>query len=108
MSKLCMIYVTVPSEEEGVQLVKGLLSQKLIACGTVSPPVTSLYVWQDNIQNDQERVIWLKTPVYLQDSVKAYLAQHHSYTLPFVAIFTPSVSDALAKWAQTACIQPEG
>jgi periplasmic divalent cation tolerance protein len=102
-----MIYLTVPSEEEGSRLIQGLLGHQLIACGTISPPVTSFFIWEDNIQNDTERVLWLKTPLSLQQQVIQYLTQNHSYTLPFIAVFTPSVSQEIAQWAEKACLSSE-
>ena len=102
-----MIYLTVPSEEEGARLIQGLLTHQLIACGTMSPPVTSFFIWEDKIQSDTERVLWLKTPLSLQPQVIHYLTQHHSYTLPFIAVFIPSVSEEIAQWAEKACLPSE-
>lgn len=98
MEKACVVYVTTPSEEEGQKLIQGLLDQHLIACGLIVPGATSFFIWQGQIQQEKEVVLWLKAASSHQQAIQDYIQAHHSYELPFVAFFDPLVSPELASW----------
>ena len=56
-----VVLTTVATEEEGLKLVRGLLDQRCIACGTLLPGARSLYRWEGKIADEREVVILLKT-----------------------------------------------
>jgi periplasmic divalent cation tolerance protein len=74
-----MAFVTVPNEELGKKLARGLLEKKLVACVNIIPGVKSLYEWEGKIEEDQELLLMIKTRTSLVAQVAAYVKENHSY-----------------------------
>jgi periplasmic divalent cation tolerance protein len=77
------IYVTVSSEAEGKEIAKKLLEQRLIACANLFP-ISSLYYWENKLQEDSEFAIIMKTRSKLIDQLIAELKKIHSYDIPCI------------------------
>ena len=77
-----VVLTTVASDEEAVRFVRELLERRLIACGTLLPGGRSLYRWQDQIADEQEVVILLKTRSARLDSLRAAFTELHPYRVP--------------------------
>jgi periplasmic divalent cation tolerance protein len=73
---------TTPSVDEGRALVRKLVEQRLIACGTVIPGGTSIYRWKDAIEETPEAVVLMKTRVERWDALKTAFPALHSYQVP--------------------------
>ncbi len=80
--KAVVVLTTVASAEEGAALVRALLEQRLIACGTLLPGARSMYRWEGKVADEQEVVILLKTRPALLGALEAAFAKTHPYTLP--------------------------
>lgn len=52
--KYSVAYVTVPSTDDGKTLAHGLVKGKLAACVNIIPQVTSIYEWENKINEDSE------------------------------------------------------
>lgn len=77
-----VVLTTVGSEDAAERLVRALLDERVIACGTALPGARSLYRWQGAIADDREVVLLLKTvPGRLPDLVRAF-TRHHPYEVP--------------------------
>lgn len=102
-SHLALVTVTwtVPSEDEGRRLVHSLLDERLVACGQVGAPITSIYRWDDELREEVEHPVTCKTVAPLADRVVAFVAEHHSYDVPEVLV-TPVLasSPAYAEWVR--------
>lgn len=83
-----MIYVTTGSEEEAKKIGKALLNKHLVACANLIPAVRSLYRWKDQIEDDQEVLMILKTHKDRYNEVETTVKEHHSYECPEI-IATP-------------------
>ena len=80
----CMIYVTTSTREEAVGIARQLVESRLAACANVLPAVTSVYWWQDALQEDSEAVLIVKTRRDLVGEVTAKVKELHSYDCPCV------------------------
>ena len=78
------LYVTHPSREEAVRLARLLVEEKLVACASVSQPVTSVYAWEGAILEDTEVVLTAKTQSHLFDRVRARVTELHPYDCPCI------------------------
>ena len=45
---------TFPSKEDALRMIESLLHHKLIACGQISSPVESIYLWKNQIKKEIE------------------------------------------------------
>jgi periplasmic divalent cation tolerance protein len=77
-----IVMTTVASPDEAVQLIRTLLDQRLIACGTLLPGARSLYRWEGKVADEQEVVVLLKTRSARLDLLETAFADVHPYKLP--------------------------
>src|SRR5690349_12387335 len=78
---------TFASNAAAVGVVKSLLDQRLIACGTLVPGGRSIYRWQEKVQEDAETVVLFKTARSCVDRLKTALVEIHPYTTPELLVF---------------------
>ncbi len=78
---------TVATEADAEALVRALLEDDLIACGTLLPRARSLYRWDGEITDESEVVILLKTVAARLDEIGRAFAEHHSYEVPELLVF---------------------
>ncbi|HUR92070.1 MAG TPA: divalent-cation tolerance protein CutA [Gemmatimonadaceae bacterium] len=77
-----VVLTTVASEEEGLKLVRSLLDQRVIACGTLLPGARSLYRWEGKIADEREVVILLKTRSGTISALEKAFGELHPYKVP--------------------------
>ncbi len=77
-----VVFVTVPSEKEGVFLGRTLVEQRLVACATLIPNVRSIFQWEGSISEEQECLLVLKSRTEVYDALEAAVKAHHSYDVP--------------------------
>jgi periplasmic divalent cation tolerance protein len=78
---------TVGSTDDAEHLVRALLSERLIACGTLLPSARSLYHWEGEITEEAEVVILLKTVAARLDAIGEAFGLHHPYDVPELLVF---------------------
>lgn len=83
-AELRFLYATVPTREEGLELARKLVEEQLVACGNVLGPMTSVYRWQGQLEQNDEFVLLLKTRAELVEAVLRRVAELHSYECPCV------------------------
>jgi len=99
MSEYILVHLTTSSEVEAKKIIRFLLDKKLIACATIIPNVTSLYLWKGEIEEETEVEVQLKTKDILFDKVRSLIEKHHSYQTPqILKIPISSANKAYLKW----------
>lgn len=79
-----IVLVTAGSEEEAHKIARGLVKGMLAACVNIVPGITSIYRWQEEIQEDREWLLVVKTRQDVLDEVIRQVQALHSYDLPEV------------------------
>ena len=79
-----MVLATVPDAEVGKRLARSLLQERLIACASLVPGVTSLYRWEGEVQEEDEILVVMKTRSELVPRLIARIPELHPYELPEV------------------------
>ncbi|XP_026763579.1 protein CutA homolog [Galleria mellonella] len=77
--KYSVAYVTVPSLEVGKTIGHGLVKNKLAACVNIIPQVTSIYEWKDEINEDNELLLMIKTRTSQVDKLSEFVRSNHPY-----------------------------
>lgn len=73
--------MTCGSKKEAHTIATALLQNKLIACANMFP-VSSVYTWKQNIQEDEEYAAFLKTKKSKVPQVIEEVKRMHSYEVP--------------------------
>jgi periplasmic divalent cation tolerance protein len=82
LTGLRVVLVTVPSAAVAESLVDALLTEGLIACGTITQPVTSIYRWQGETERASEVLVIMKTTDAAVPALMARVPELHPYDVP--------------------------
>jgi len=97
--KISFFYIPVGSAEEANALGKMAVENKLAACSNIFP-IQSMYPWNDQLQQDHEFVLILKTFPALNAELQALIEKHHSYKVPCILHWEGEVNEAYGKWME--------
>lgn len=73
---------TCPSLEVAQSLADALVGERLAACVSLLPGLTSTYVWQGQLQREAEVLLLIKTTAACWPALLQRLLQLHPYELP--------------------------
>ncbi|MFZ4099672.1 MAG: divalent-cation tolerance protein CutA [Chlamydiia bacterium] len=94
-----VILWTAAQEQEALTIIRALVEQHLIACGTVLPGARSIYCWQGKIEESQEVQCILKTEEGHQERVLETIRKMGSYSNPeFLCLPVEWASPEYAQW----------
>jgi periplasmic divalent cation tolerance protein len=79
-----MIYITTSSPDEALKIGRAVVADRLAACANVLPGVTSVFWWQNEVQEGAETSLILKTRSDLVERLTARVKALHSYDCPCV------------------------
>jgi len=96
---MIIVLITVPDYAEGEALAGKIVSAKLAACVQILPPMTSVYVWEGEIQNELENLLLIKTLPDKYAELELFIAENHSYDIPeIIALDAEKVSEKYRSW----------
>jgi len=82
-----VVLTTVSSVEDARRLVQALVHERVIACGTILPAATSIYRWKNEMKEESEAVVLLKTDASRWDALVAEVRARHPYEVPELLAF---------------------
>jgi periplasmic divalent cation tolerance protein len=77
-----VVIVTASNKEEAVTIVRSLLKERLIACANIVGPVSSLFWWQERIDEENEFLVFMKSHKSLFKRISKRVTEIHSYDVP--------------------------
>ncbi len=103
--KIIIIYVTYPSLEVAKEISQALLNKKLVACSNIFP-ITSMYWWNQSIENEEEYVAVYKTKKELFPFLEKEIKTLHPYEVPCIAYWKIKANKEYKKWIFDATKNP--
>ena len=76
-----IIQTTCANKKEAKKIAQILVKKKLAACVQISK-VTSIYMWENKLCVDKERLLFIKTKNKNFKKIKRKIKENHSYDLP--------------------------
>jgi len=73
---------TCPDRDTAEDLAASLVADRLAACVSIIPGVTSVYAWKDEVHKDEEFVLLIKTRDDVYPALEEAIRQRHPYELP--------------------------
>ena len=93
------IFITVGSAEEGENIGKALVEERLIACVNIIPGIRSIFHWEGKICDEEELLLIAKSKEGLFHKIKERVIELHSYDVPeIIALPIPWGSEDYLKW----------
>ena len=77
-----VVLTTVGSVEDARTLVRALVRERVIACGTILPAGTSIYRWNSELKEEQEVMVVMKTVDARWPSLETAIKARHPYVVP--------------------------
>ncbi|MBI5812954.1 MAG: divalent-cation tolerance protein CutA [Meiothermus silvanus] len=102
-----VVLVTVPDLETARHIGRTLVEERLVACANIVPGIVSIYRWEDQINEDPELLLLLKTRLERYEELEGRVKQLHPYTLPeIIALQVHSGSVDYLHWiAQSLALE---
>ncbi len=95
-----LYYVTLNTSQEAVEIGRVLLEKRLALCVNWFP-ITCAYIWKQEIVEEPEVVLIVKTQDGYGQQIQQVINQHISYT-NFIAELTPTnVNQGFLDWLNT-------
>jgi len=77
-----IILCTCPDKDTAEKLAHLLVGDKLAACVNILPGITSIYLWQEQIESAQEHLLLIKANKSSYQAIEETIKKHHPYELP--------------------------
>ena len=99
-SDLRVVLCTCPPDQ-AARLARALLEQRLAACVNVIPGVRSMYWWNDEVAEDGESLLVIKTPQSVFATMEARLSEIHPYDVPeILSLSVDEGADTYLSWVR--------
>ena len=82
--KLCWVYMTADSIEEAKNIGQKLVEQNLAACVNLLENMTSIYKWEEKLEESKEVIMIAKTSKTLMPKLIETVNSLHSYDCPCI------------------------
>lgn len=82
--KVNLIYITTGNKEEAKTIGKELITSRLAACVNIVDNMNSLYMWEGELQDDNETILIAKTEETNVPALIEKVKSIHSYDCPCV------------------------
>ncbi|MFQ5790412.1 MAG: divalent-cation tolerance protein CutA [Acidobacteriota bacterium] len=82
MPEHLLVITTIGSEEEAAKLGGALVERRLAACVNVTAPVRSFYTWKGRLEDESERMLFIKTRADRYADLEAAVRELHPYEVP--------------------------
>lgn len=96
-----LVLTTIDNYERARQIALTLVSEQLAACCNIVPGITSIYAWDNGVNENTEFLMLIKTAHALLPSVEQRLRELHSYDTPeIISISTDEMNLRYFNWMQ--------
>jgi periplasmic divalent cation tolerance protein len=94
-----LIYITTSSDDEARAIARALVEERLAACANILGQIKSVYWWEDELQEDSEVALIVKSRAALVPRIVERVKALHSYDCPcVVALPIGSGNAAFLDW----------
>ncbi|MGB9701769.1 MAG: divalent-cation tolerance protein CutA [Candidatus Kapaibacteriota bacterium] len=94
-----IVFVTANHFENAKMIAKNIISEQLAACCSVIPNVTSFFLWDDNLNEENEYILMIKTNEEKIADLESRILQLHEYDVPeIISVSADSVNSNYLDW----------
>ncbi len=100
-----IVLTTLGADADAAALARTLVDERLAACVNVLP-MTSVYRWQGQIEQDREQQLIIKTTAGRVAALEARLRTLHPYELPEFLVLAAAAGAAYGAWVGESTTPP--
>lgn len=94
-----VVVMTAATLDEATRIAEVLVAKRLAACVQILPQMTSIYVWQGEMQRESEHLLMAKSTRAKFDELEREVRTIHSYETPeIIALPIINGSSAYLDW----------
>jgi periplasmic divalent cation tolerance protein len=94
-----VVFVTTNHFENAKMIARNILSEQLAACCSIIPNVTSFFWWDDQLNEENEHILLIKTNEEKLNELENRIQQLHEYDVPeIIVIDVSNVSTSYLDW----------
>jgi periplasmic divalent cation tolerance protein len=82
MNPYILCLVTIDDSEKAFNIARVLVEKKLAACVNIVPEIQSIYSWKNEIREETERMLVIKSKANLFDDLVTTIKDLHHYEVP--------------------------
>lgn len=79
-----VVLVTCANPEQGASIARSLVAERLAACVNLVADIRSIYRWRDELEDDRETLLLVKTRAQLLTRLERRVRELHTYEVPEV------------------------
>lgn len=103
MTEALLVFSTFADEASAARVARQLVDERLIACANILPGARSLYRWQDEVKDEREVVVLMKTRKQDWTALLSRLHDLHPYDVPeCVAVRLAAGAPKYMAWLEEA------
>lgn len=84
-----LLYCPCPDRDTAAGIARDLLREGLAACANIVPGITSIFLYEDAIHEDDEVLLLIKTDLAHAARCEQFLIEAHPYDTPVVLHLQP-------------------
>ncbi len=89
-----VVLVTLAGADQARAMARILVDERLAACGSVLPGMTSVYRWEGKVEEDAEALLVLKTTAEGAEALVRRIPELHGYDVPEVLVLPVTAGHA--------------
>ena len=93
-----IFFTTVESKKRAKSIGNHLLKNGLAACVNIISNIESIYHWKDQLHQDSEFLLMIKSDVSKKESIQKIFDSYHSYDLP--ELIMVKINDGSAEYLE--------
>lgn len=98
-SRLIVVFTTVGTQEQALDIAHHLVRSRLAACVNILPGVRSVFRWKGKVDDETEFLLMTKTVEANFEAVKDEIRKLHAYELPEILGYPVTFAEkAFAGW----------
>ncbi len=98
---MIIVIATLHDKKDAIQIGKGLLEKRLIACYNLWP-IESAYWWKGKILDEKETFVFMKSQAKHFASIRNYIKDESGYEVPEIIALDPKeVDKSFAEWVES-------
>jgi periplasmic divalent cation tolerance protein len=101
-----LVLTTAGSEEQARTIARELVDRRLAACVSIVAQACSIYRWEGKVQEEDEKLLLIKTARRLFPRVREAIRELHSYDVPEVLAIPVEEGDATYLGWLADCLIP--